>query len=42
MADLIFKVDGFVFDLEQEGYSEEEILRALKEYLEIFEELRHV
>ena len=42
MADLIFKVDGFVFDLEQEGYEEEEIFSALQEYLEIHEELRHV
>ena len=42
MADLIFKVDGVLFDLEQEGYSEEEILHALQEYLELFEELRHV
>lgn len=42
MADLIFKIDGLVFDLEQEGYSEDEIITAMIEYLEIFEELRHV
>ena len=42
MADLIFKIDGVVFDLEQEGYSEEEIFAALIEYLEIHEELKHV
>ena len=42
MADLIFKIDGAVFDLEQEGYEIDEILEALAEYLEISEELRHV
>lgn len=39
MADLIFKIDGFVFDLEEEAYEFEEILAALREYVEISEEL---
>ena len=42
MADLIYKIDGFVFDLEEEGYSFDEIVDALTEYLEIIEELEHV
>jgi len=42
MADLIYKIDGVVFDLEEEGYSFDEIVAALTEYLEIIEELEHV
>ena len=42
MAELIYKIDGVVFDLEEEGYSFDEIVDALIEYLEIVEELEHV
>lgn len=42
MAELIYKIDGVVFDLEEEGYSFDEIVAALVEYLEIVEELEHV
>ena len=39
MADLIFKIDGFVFDLEEEGYDFQEIVEAITEYIEISEEV---
>ena len=42
MADLIFKIDGVVFDLEEEGYELDEILEAMLEYLEISRDLQHV
>ena len=39
MAELIFKIDGFVFDLEEEGYDFQEIITAIIEYVEISEEV---
>ena len=42
MADLIYKVDGFVSDLEEEGYDIDEILDAFDEYLAIHEEIVNV
>jgi hypothetical protein len=39
MADLIYKVDGFVSDLEEEGYDIDEILDAFDEYLAITEDI---
>lgn len=40
--ELIYKVDGFVYDLEEEGYSFDEILDAFCEYLDICEDLENV
>ena len=40
MADLIFKIDGLVFELQHEGYTEDEIVAAMLEWLDIFEELQ--
>ena len=42
MADLIFKIDGVVFDLEEEGYSFDDIIDAMEEYLELLDEFEHV
>ena len=42
MADIIFKIDGVVFDLEEEGYSFEDIIMAMEEYLDLIEEFEHV
>lgn len=42
MDDLIYKIDGFVFDLEVEGYEYKEIAAALIEYVEISEEIQSV
>lgn len=42
MADLIFKIDGVVFDLEEEGYSFEDIIDAMAEYLDLLDDLKHV
>lgn len=39
MADLIYKVDGFVSDLEEEGYEIDEILDTFEEYLSILEDI---
>lgn len=40
MADLIQKIDGFVFDLNEEGYSDDEVIDAMLEYIELIEDLR--
>jgi hypothetical protein len=42
MAELIYKIDGFVYDLEEEGYDTDEIFAALDEYLAIQEDLVNV
>ena len=39
MAELIYKIDGFVYDLEEEGYTTDEIFAALDEYLDIQEDI---
>lgn len=39
MADLIMRIDGFVCDLEDEGYDFTDILPVLREYVEIAEDL---
>lgn len=36
---LIYQVDQFVCDLEEQGFSEKEILAAIQEYTEICSEL---
>ncbi len=36
---LIYQVDQFVCDLEEQGFSEEQILAAIQEYMEICSEL---
>ena len=36
---LIYLVDQFVCDLEEQGFSEEQILAAIQEYTEICSEL---
>jgi len=38
-SDLIYAIDEFVYDLQYHGAEEEEIFAALKEYLEIYEDL---
>ena len=35
----IYRLDSVVMDLEEEGYSKEEIFDALLEYTEIFDDL---
>ena len=42
MAELIYKIDGFIYDLEEEGYDFDEIRQALTEYLEICEDVAYV
>lgn len=39
---LIKEIDDFVYEAELNGVPEQEILDALREYLEIVEELDHV
>lgn len=36
---LIYQVDQFVCDLEEQGFIEEQILAAIKEYIEICSEI---
>ena len=36
---LIYLVDQFVCDLEERGFTEEQVLAALKEYIEICSEI---
>ena len=38
---LIYQVDQFVCDLEEQGFTEQEILDAIQEYTEICRELAH-
>ena len=38
---LIYQVDQFVCDLEEQGFTEEQILAAIQEYTEICSELAH-
>ena len=40
-SNLIYQIDQFVCDLEEQGYSEKQILDAIQEYTEICSELAH-